>query len=85
MNKLYGHPHEISCIAKTSDGSRIASACSGLSKAASTILVWDTKDWKFNSIQYHAYTVNDMVFSNDNKYLISVSKDRKIGVFDEHC
>lgn len=85
MNKLYGHPHEISCLTKTLDGSRIASACSGLSKAASTILVWDTKGWKFKPIQYHAYTVNDMVFSNNNKYLVSVSKDRKMGVFDENC
>ena len=66
MNKLYGHPHEISCLAKSYNGKRLASACNGLSKAASTVLIWNTEDWRFKAIQHHAYTVYDMQFSQND-------------------
>ena len=70
-------------MTKSYDGKKLASACNGLSKAASTILVWNTNDWRFKPIQHHSYTVYDMKFSFNNKYLASVSKDRKLALFDD--
>lgn len=83
MQKLYGHPHEISCVRSKKDGSVIASACTGLNKISCMILIWETKEWKWKNIEYHSYTIYDMKFSNHGEFLVSVGKDRKLGVFNQ--
>ena len=50
MNKLYGHPHEISCLAKNNDRKLLVSSCFGLTKIACSMIVWDTHEWKMLKI-----------------------------------
>lgn len=50
MNKLYGHPHEISALAKCNKRRLLASSCSGKSKAFCTIIIWSTEDWKIKKM-----------------------------------
>lgn len=84
MNKLYGHPHEIQFLTKNNNSTLLASSCHALNKESATIIIWDVmKNWKIiKLIQHHSYTVYGMQFSQNGKYLATVSKDRRLAVFD---
>jgi WD40 repeat protein len=46
------------------------------------VIIWSTQDWKIKKvIEHHGYTVYGMDFSEAG-YFCSVSKDRKLAVFD---
>ena len=63
----------------------MASSCHGKSKAFCTIIIWSTEDWKIKKmIEHHNYTVYGMDFSTCGKYFASVSKDRKLAVYDNN-
>ena len=84
MNKLYGHPHEIQFIARNREGTLLASSCTALNKESATVLIWDiASNWKIlKMIEHHNYTVLGMEFTPDGKYFVTVSKDRRLAVFD---
>ena len=83
MNKLYGHPHEIEAVARSKVSQRMASCCSALSQQSASVVIWDTSAWKILKIlKLHNYTVYDMAFSSHDKYFASVSKDRKLAVYN---
>lgn len=42
MNKLYGHPHEISALAKNNKNKLLASSCEGKNKTFCRIIIWST-------------------------------------------
>ena len=84
INKLYGHPHEIHKIVRSHSSSLLASVCKSLTKEASSIILWNTNDWKILKIlPFHSYTVYDLEFSPSDSLLASVSKDRKMAVFSK--
>lgn len=83
MNKLYGHPHELQCICRSPDSKFMATSCKALTKETASIIIWSTQTWKiFKIVPHHAYTVYSMEYSRSGKYLTSVSKDRKLALFD---
>lgn len=62
----------------------MASSCAAITKQAASIIIWDTELWKIrNIIPFHSYTVYSMEFSFLDNYLVSVSKDRKLAVFNK--
>lgn len=82
VNKLYGHPHEIQQVVHNSTHTILASACKALSKDSGSIILWDTKTWKILKIlPFHNFTIYGLEFSPSDKYLASVSKDRKMAVY----
>jgi WD40 repeat protein len=84
MNKLYGHPHEISALAKCNRRKLLASSCYGKNKVFCAIIIWSIDNWKIkNIIEHHHYTVHAMEFSECGQYFASVSKDRNLAVFNE--
>lgn len=61
----------------------MATTCKAITKEAASIIIWNTQSWKIHKvIPHHAYTVYSMDFSSSGKYLASVSKDRKLALFD---
>ncbi|KAG5332315.1 ELP2 protein, partial [Acromyrmex heyeri] len=81
-NKLYGHGYEIFCIAAKHDGQLLATACKSTTQEHSAILLWDTNTWsQVQQLSYHQLTVTQMEFSPDDKYLLSVSRDRRWSLF----
>ncbi|CAF5196003.1 unnamed protein product, partial [Rotaria magnacalcarata] len=47
------------------------------------IILWNTNTWKpVVRLVVHQLTVVRMVFSNDGRYLLSVSRDRSWSLFD---
>lgn len=81
--KLYGHGYEISCLATSSDGGLVATACKASSIEHAVIRLYETREWREVKppLTAHSLTVTSLAFSLDDKYLLSVSRDRQCAVF----
>lgn len=81
--KLYGHGYEISCLAASHDGKVIASACKASSTNHAVIRLFETERWTEvrPPLTAHSLTATRLRFSRDDKYLLSVGRDRQWAVF----
>ena len=81
--KLYGHGYEISAVAASHNGSLIATACKASSIDHAVIRLYECKEWREVKppLTAHNLTVTSLEFSPDDKYLLSVSRDRSLAVF----
>lgn len=76
-NKLFGHGNELHSLAANSDGSYLASASRANRKELASIIVWECSNFrKVATIEHHTLTVTRLKFSPNDKYLLSVSRDR---------
>lgn len=84
--KLYGHGYEISAVATSKDGSLVATACRASSIDHAVIRLYDTKEWLEIKppLKAHSLTVTDMQFSPDDKYLLSVGRDRQWAIWERN-
>ncbi|KAK7186045.1 RNA polymerase-like protein II Elongator subunit [Paraphaeosphaeria sporulosa] len=82
--KLYGHGYEISAMAVSSDGSLVATACRASSIDHAVIRLYDTKEWLEIKppLKAHSLTVTALQFSPNDKYLLSVGRDRQWVVWE---
>ena len=82
--KLYGHGFEISAVASSHDGTVIATSCRASSLDHAVIRVYMTKDWREvrPSLRAHSLTVTALCFSSDDRYLMSVGRDRQWVLFE---
>lgn len=82
--KLYGHGYEISAVAASYDGSLVATACRASSLDHALIRLYTTRDWREvrPSLTAHSLTVTALCFSKDDRYLLSVARDRQWAVFE---
>ncbi|KAL8746819.1 MAG: hypothetical protein Q9190_001224 [Brigantiaea leucoxantha] len=83
-DKLYGHGHEISTVAASHDGTVIATACKASSLDQAVIRLFETKDWQEIKppLTVHSLTVTCLRFSKDDRFLLSVGRDRRWAVFE---
>ena len=81
--KLYGHGYEISAVAASHDGSLVATACKASSLDHAVIRLYETKYWREikPSLTAHSLTVTSMAFSESDRYLLSVGRDRQWALF----
>ena len=81
--KLYGHGYELSCLAASHDGKVIASACKASSTNHAVIRLFETERWTEvrPPLTAHSLTTTRLRFSGDDKYLLSVGRDRQWAVF----
>ncbi|KAL2760790.1 hypothetical protein ACRALDRAFT_2093144 [Sodiomyces alcalophilus JCM 7366] len=84
IEKLYGHGYELSCLAASHDGRLIASACKASSLNHAVIRIFETERWTEVKppLQAHNLTVTRLRFSSDDRYLLSVGRDRQWAVFE---
>ena len=82
--KLYGHGYEISAVATSHDGKVIATACRASSIDHAVIRLYETSDWREikPALTSHSLTVTCLRFSENDKYLLSVGRDRQWAVFE---
>eukprot|EP01080_Neovahlkampfia_damariscottae_P002865 gene2865-4708_t len=81
--KLYGHSNEIMTITSSNKSNLISSSCKSKNKEYSKIIIWSSKDWKIKQELkgYHNLTITRIQFSNDDQFMISISRDRKIVLY----
>ncbi|KAL4877658.1 6-phosphofructo-2-kinase-domain-containing protein [Aspergillus karnatakaensis] len=81
--KLYGHGYEISTVAVSHDRKLIATACKASSIDHAVVRLYDTSDWHEirPSLAAHTLTITNLSFSADDKYLLSVGRDRQWAVY----
>lgn len=84
VEKLYGHGYEISTLAASHDGKLIATACRATSVDHAVIRLFETTNWLEIKppLSLHSSTVTRLRFSADDKYLLSVGRDRQWAVFE---
>ncbi|ORX99425.1 RNA polymeras-like protein II Elongator subunit [Clohesyomyces aquaticus] len=82
--KLYGHGYEISAVATSNDGTLVATACRASSIDHAVVRLYDTKEWLEVKppLKAHSLTVTSLEFSPDDRYLLSVGRDRQWVVWD---
>lgn len=82
--KLYGHGYEISCVAVTNDRTIIATACKATSLDHAVIRLYDASTWDEirPPLTAHSLTVTSLSFSPDDRYLVSVGRDRQWAIFE---
>jgi elongator complex protein 2 len=82
--KLYGHGYEISAVAVSHNGLLIATACKASSIDHAVIRIYETEQWRElpNPLISHTLTINRIQWSPDDKYLLSVGRDRVWSVFE---
>jgi elongator complex protein 2 len=78
MEKLYGHLYEVMCVDATTDGKFIATACKASTSEHAVIRLFDTTQWKelTTKIAAHSLTVTRVRFSHNDRWLLTVSRDR---------
>ncbi|KAI1876444.1 hypothetical protein JX265_003970 [Neoarthrinium moseri] len=81
--KLYGHGYELSCLATSHDGTIVASACKASSLNHAVIRLFETERWTEirPPLAAHTLTATRLRFSPDDRYLLSVGRDRQWAVF----
>ncbi|CAH9062156.1 unnamed protein product [Cuscuta epithymum] len=81
-HKLYGHGNELYSLCCDHEGKLVASSCKAQSASVAEIWLWQVGSWKsVDRLHSHSLTVTQMEFSHDDKYLLSVSRDRHFSVF----
>ncbi|WEW61888.1 Elongator subunit elp2 [Emydomyces testavorans] len=82
--KLYGHGYEISAVAASNDRSLIATACKASSIDHAVIRLYDTETWREirPPLAAHSLTITSLRFSSDDRYFLSVGRDRQWAVFE---
>lgn len=83
IEKLYGHGYEISALAASHDGSLVATACRASSIDHAVVRLFETKTWHEIKppLMAHTSTIHRLRFSADDRYLLSVGRDRQWAVF----
>jgi len=81
--KLYGHGYEISAVAASHDGKLLATACKASSLDHAVIRLYDTEEWREVKppLTAHSLTVTSLAFSGNDRFLLSVGRDRQWAVF----
>jgi elongator complex protein 2 len=81
--KLYGHGYEISCVASNNAGTLVATACKASSLDHAVIRLYETKEWREIKppLSAHTLTVTSLAFSPDDRFLLSVGRDRQWVLF----
>ncbi|KAM0791282.1 hypothetical protein ACM66B_005756 [Microbotryomycetes sp. NB124-2] len=76
--KLYGHGFEIVAVAVANTLPMLASVCKATSPDHAVIRLYDTRTWRATGqvLKGHALTITSLKFSSDDKWLVSVSRDR---------
>ncbi|KAI9621176.1 hypothetical protein H4Q26_013375 [Puccinia striiformis f. sp. tritici PST-130] len=86
IDKIYGHPSELSAITTSHCGRIIASACHATSAQTASIRLHSADDFSPippGVLEAHQLTVTRLVFNSDASKLLSVSRDRSWTIWNK--
>ncbi|KAI8814613.1 WD40-repeat-containing domain protein [Cladochytrium replicatum] len=86
ISKLYGHGYEIFALGASHDGKVLASAAKAAKAEHAQIRLWSTETWRelCAPLTSHTLTVTCIRFSPDDRYLLSVGRDRTWSVYERN-
>ncbi|KAK4519809.1 uncharacterized protein ATC70_010051 [Mucor velutinosus] len=78
VEKLYGHGYELISVETSHDGQYVASSCKAATAEHAVVRLFSTENWKEvkTKIDAHALTVTRVRYSHDDRWLLTVSRDR---------
>ncbi|CEP19370.1 hypothetical protein [Parasitella parasitica] len=78
VEKLYGHGYELISVETSHDGKYVASSCKAATAEHAVVRLFDTRNWKEvkAKIDAHALTVTRVRYSHNDRWLLTVSRDR---------
>jgi len=86
VEKLFGHGYELMCVDASHQGSRkwVASACRAHTPDQAVVRLFDASTWKQSPhpLVSHTLTVTKVLFSHNDRYLLSISRDRLWSLFE---
>ncbi|KAH7048578.1 WD40-repeat-containing domain protein [Linnemannia elongata] len=85
VEKLFGHGYELMCVDGSHDHRWVASACKAHTPDQAGVRLFDIKKgWKQtpNPLTSHTLTVTKVKFSHDDRFLLSISRDRLWSLFE---
>jgi elongator complex protein 2 len=83
LEKLYAHPSEIIALSTSHSSQYIASTCKATTPENALIRIFNTSTYaEIATLKAHNLTVVKLAWSPDDKYLISVGRDRQWTLFD---
>lgn len=85
IEKVYGHGYEIVSLDTSSDRKYVVSSCKANSAQHAVLRIFSTADWLEvkPALKFHDLTVTRVQFSPDDKYILAVSRDRKLSVWSK--
>ncbi|KAL6306683.1 WD40 repeat-like protein [Sparassis latifolia] len=86
IEKVFGHGYESIALAVSSSKKLTATACKATSPEHAVIRVYDTDKWQPMGLPLagHALTVTQIAFSPDDRFILSVSRDRSWRLFERN-
>ncbi|KAG4304103.1 hypothetical protein PORY_002467 [Pneumocystis oryctolagi] len=83
VEKLYAHGYEIISVSSSHDKTLIASTCKATTSEHAVLRLFDTSTWQeiLPPLSAHTLTVTRVQFSEDDKYILSVGRDRTFALF----
>jgi elongator complex protein 2 len=84
VNKLYGHGNDIYTLAACPHGTALVSASKAQSSSSAEIIVWNCKHpdlVQCQTLPGHNLTVTKLRFTQDGRFLLSVSRDRSFCIY----
>ncbi|KAG0231955.1 Elongator subunit elp2 [Actinomortierella wolfii] len=84
VEKLFGHGYELMCVDASHDGQWVASACRAHTPDQAVVRLYNAKTWKQTRqpLVSHTLTVTKVLFSHNDEYLLSISRDRLWSLYE---
>lgn len=84
IEKVFGHGYESISLAVSNNKKFIATACKATTPEHAVIRVYETDKWQpvGQPLQGHSLTVTRIAFSPDDRYILTVSRDRSWRLFE---
>ncbi|KAF8332818.1 WD40-repeat-containing domain protein [Cantharellus anzutake] len=84
IEKLFGHGYELISIASSHSGSLLATACKSSTAEHAVVRLHDTGTWRLfgQPLAGHTLTITRISFSPDDRYILTVSRDRTWCLFE---
>ncbi|KIY51598.1 WD40 repeat-like protein [Fistulina hepatica ATCC 64428] len=84
VEKVFGHGYELISIAASTSRALVATACKATSPDHAVVRIYDSTSWKLHGspLSGHSLTVTGIRFSPDDRYVLTVSRDRSWRLFE---
>ncbi|KII94803.1 hypothetical protein PLICRDRAFT_33611 [Plicaturopsis crispa FD-325 SS-3] len=87
IEKVFGHGYESISLAVSPSRKFIATSCKATTAEHAVVRIYETNTWQpvGRPLEGHSLTVTRIAFSPDDRYVLTVSRDRSWRLFETHA